>query len=194
MRIPCRFNLPTSLTLLLLPLLAACAPQTPVGTEATTSVSGELQVIVVAADKVNRRMVLRGPDGNTATIDVPPEIRNFSQVMPGDTVRLTYHAQVDLFVAGMSAPITGVEFTVAGARSEPGQMPGAILGTQTRWSVQVISVDRATHTVTFREPSGKVSSMTALNPDNFALVDGLRPGTNVVVTVTRALAARIDRV
>jgi FtsP/CotA-like multicopper oxidase with cupredoxin domain len=193
MRIPCRHILLTAATSLSL-LLSACAPRTPVGTQATTSVSGELQAVVVAADKINRRMVLRGPDGNTATIDVPPEMRNFLQVMPGDTVRLTYHARVDLLVTGTSVPFTGVDFAVGAARSEPGQMPRGILGTQTRWSVQIVDVDRATHTVTFRDPSGRTSSITAMNPENFALVDGLRPGTNVVVTVTRALAASIDRV
>lgn len=193
MRILCRHILLTAAISLSL-LLNACAPRTPVGTEVTTSVSGELQAVVVATDKVSRQMVLRGPDGNMATIDVPPEMRNFSQVMPGDTVRLTYRARVDLLVAGTSAPVTGVEFAVGAARSDLGQMPRGILGTQTRWSVRIVSVDRVTHTATFQEPGGRISSITAVNPENFALVDGLRPGTNVVVTVTRALAASIDRV
>ena len=116
------------------------------------------------------------------------------QVMPGDTVRLGYRARIDFLVTGMAAPVTGIEVTVGGARAEAGQMPAGILGLQTRWSVQVLSVDTSTHTVTFREPNGAINSITAVNPANFALVDGLRPGTNVQVTVTEAFAVSVDRV
>jgi hypothetical protein len=73
-------------------------------------------------------------------------------------------------------------------------MPAGIVGARTRRTVQVVSVDPTTHTVTFREPDGSIDSVTAINPANFAAVDGLRPGTNVVVTVTEAVAVSVEKV
>ncbi len=176
------------------PLLSACTPTTPVGTEASSVTAQDVTARVVGVDRAARTMTLMGQDGRQATVDVPPEVRNFTQVMVGDTVRIAYRARVDILVTGAAAPINGVEVLVGGTRSEAGQMPSGILGTQTRRTVQVVSVDRGTHTVTYREPDGTINSFTAVNAEHFALVDGLRPGTNVMVTVTRAIAASVDRV
>lgn len=175
-------------------LLSACSAATPVGAQTSVAQSAELTAKVVSVDHANRHMTLRGTAGNEVTLAVSPEVRNFGQVMVGDTVRFTYQARIDFLVTGTAVPVTGVEVTVGGARAATGQMPSGILGTQTRLTLQVISVDPATHTVTFRRPDGSIGSITVENPKNFAFADGLRPGTNVMVTVTEAVAASIDRV
>jgi hypothetical protein len=174
--------------------LTGCAQPTPVGTKTSTVLTSQVTAQIISLNKAKRQVTLRGANGRTATLDVPPEVRNFSQIQSGDTVRLTYRARIDALVTGATVPITGVEVTVAGGRAELGQMPAGIVGAQTRRTVQVVSVDPATHTVTFREPDGSVDSITAVNPANFAAVDGLRPGTNVLVTVTQAVAVSVDKV
>ncbi len=73
-------------------------------------------------------------------------------------------------------------------------MPAALLATQTQRSVQIVSVDRTTHTVTFKEPDGSVYTLVVQNPANYALADGLQPGTYVVVTETQVVAVSADRV
>ena len=79
------------------------------------------------------------------------------------------------------------------AGAAAGQMPAGLLGRQARLTVQVLSVDPNTHTVTFRLPDGSVDTITATNPANFAFVNGLQPGNNVLVTVTRAVLVSVDR-
>jgi hypothetical protein len=189
-----RSALLASAMLLSVETLTGCVQPTPVGTQTSAVLASEVTAQVVSVSKAKRQVTLRGANGRTATLDVPPDVRNFSQIMPGDTVRLTYRARIDALVTGAAIPITGVEVTVAGARAEAGQMPAGIVGARTRRTVQVVSVDPTTHTVTFREPDGSIDSITAVNPANFAAVDGLRPGTNVLVTVTQAVAVSVDKV
>ena len=164
------------------------------GAMANASTTREIVAQVVSVDQANRQVTLRGPNGNPATIDVPPDVRNFSQISPGDRVRLTYRARLDILVAGSNVPVRGVEVSTGAVKSEPGEMPSGILGRQTRRTVQVVSVDRPTHTVTFREPDGSINTFTAVNPDNFLLVDGLKPGTNILVTVIESVAGSVERV
>lgn len=194
MRVPPRFLVPAFATLLSTTMLSACTPPTPVGAQASAVASSDMTAQVVSVDHASRQVTLRGPDGQVATLDVPPEVRNFTQIVAGDTVRINYRARIDALVAGAAVPVTGLEVDVVGARSPAGQMPAGLLGTQTRRTVQIVSVDPTTHTVTFREPDGSLNSIQAMNPANFAFVDGLRPGTNVLVTVTRAVAVSVDRV
>ena len=109
-------------------------------------------------------------------------------------MRVSYYARVDFEVAGNQAPVEGVIEQGSGVRAPAGQMPAALLATQTQRSVQIVSVDRTTHTVTFKEPDGSVYALVVQNPANYALADGLQPGTYVVVTETQVVAVSADRV
>lgn len=183
-----------SATLLTMGLLSGCTPTTPIGAQTSVSAAHAVTASVVAVDKANREITLRGHDGREATFDVPPEVRNFNQIMAGDTVRLSYRARMDFLVTGSNVPVSGVEVMVGSARAPTGQMPAGLLGGRMRLTVQILSVDRNSHTVTFRLPDGSVDAVTAVNPANFVFVDGLRAGTNVLVTVTQAVAVAVDRV
>ena len=175
-------------------VLSGCTPRTPVGAQTSASAPAATSATVGSGDKANRQITLRGQDGREATFDVPPEVRNFNQIMAGDTVRLSYRARMDFLVTGSSVPVSGVEVTVGAAGAPAGQMPAGLLGARTRLTVQILSVDRNSHTVTFRLPDGTIDTATAMNPANFAFVDGLQAGTNVLVTVTQAVAVSVDRV
>jgi hypothetical protein len=50
----------------------------------------EIQATVTAIDKAKRTVTVKGPRGNTKTLTVGKEARNFDQVKVGDTVTLTY--------------------------------------------------------------------------------------------------------
>lgn len=183
-----------SATLLATGLLSGCTSPTPTGAQVSVSAAHDVIATVVAVDKVNRHITVRGQDGREATLDVPPEVRNLTQIMAGDTVRLSYRARIDFLVTGSTVPVNGVEVSVGAVGAAAGQMPSGLLGAQARLTVQIVSVDQSTHTVTFRLPDGSVDTITAMNPANFAFVDGLQAGTNVLITVTQAVAASVDRV
>ena len=79
------------------------------------------------------------------------------------------------------------------ARAPVGARPAAIWAARTQRSVQIMSVDKFSHTVTFREHDGSVHSVTAQNPANYAFADGLQPGSYLTVVATEAVAVSVDK-
>src|SRR5256885_9148613 len=118
-------------------LLVACASSKPSGPPPievqSTGVPGEAAAVrsrkvtatVLAVDTAARRLTLKGGDGKTETIDVPPEVRRFDEIAARDTIDV--HVQEGLLFeyqpAGSAfvAPTAGVP----GARARPHPPPGA---------------------------------------------------------------------
>src|SRR5262245_64055049 len=50
-----------------------------------------LSATVEAIDVEHRLLSLRGESGRTATIEIPPEVRNLDQVKVGDKLSVKYH-------------------------------------------------------------------------------------------------------
>jgi hypothetical protein len=137
---------------------------------------------------------LQDSAGQAATVQASDAVQNFDQIKVGDTVRVDYEERVDVRVqGGATPPIPGVIVQAAGTHAAKGQKPNGAFVVSAKRSVQIVSVDRTSHTVTFREPDGTLDSIVVQNPDNFALADGLRPGTIVDVTETVATAVAVQR-
>src|SRR2546427_12671336 len=79
-------------------LPVACASSNPSGPPPievqSTGVPGEPAAVrsrkvtatVLAVDTAARRLTLKGGDGKTETIDVPPEVRRLDEIAAGDTI------------------------------------------------------------------------------------------------------------
>ena len=69
---------------------------------ALTTASGK----VTAVDPATRTITLQGANGNTVDVLAGPEVRNFQQIKPGDTLTLDYYESVavDVRPAGSGAP------------------------------------------------------------------------------------------
>jgi len=172
--------------------IAGCTPATPPGTSASADSSDQARATVIGVDKARRALTLRAPDGRTGQLVVSSAVRNFDQIAVGDTVRVTTYSHVTVTTTGNTAlPATIAE----GAVTAPsGSKPAGIFASRMQRSVQIVSVDRIGHTVTFREPDGSVDSFTVQNPANFAMADGLRPGSYVTVVATDAVAVSVDKI
>ncbi|GFN25363.1 hypothetical protein ADE_10610 [Achromobacter denitrificans] len=61
---------------------------------------------VTAVDQASRTITLQGENGNTVEIMAGPNVRNFQQIKPGDTLTLDYYESVAVAVrpAGSGAP------------------------------------------------------------------------------------------
>jgi hypothetical protein len=179
---------------LLLPLaLTDCVPATRPGATASATYSDQATAKVIGVNKSDRLITLQDPEGQVGTVQAPEAVRNFDQITTGDTVLIDYQKHIVIEVQGNVAPIPGVIVQTAVARAPKGHKPGGIFLTKTRRSVEIVSVDRASHTVTFREPDGTLDSLVVENPKNFALADGLRPGTVVDVTETDSTALAVQK-
>jgi hypothetical protein len=174
--------------------LGACTPATPPGATASTTYSDQAKVKVTGVDRSSRMITLQDARGQTTTVRASDAVRNFDQIMVGDTVTVDYQERIEILVRGVNAaPIQGVIVGVGADRAAKGQTPAAAMVLSAKRSVEIVSVDRSSHTVTFREPDGSVDSIVVQNPNNFALADGLRPGTIVDVTVTAVAAVVVQK-
>ena len=86
----------------------------------------EIRARVVEIDRADRTVTLRGPKGNVVTVDVPPGVKNFSQMRVGDDVVVRHLAAV---VAELEpvAKRTGIRErieTTETAQAPAGGMPG----------------------------------------------------------------------
>jgi hypothetical protein len=183
-----------TLALLSASALAACTPATPPGATAGADYSEQMTAKVTGVNKARRQVTVQTTDGDSMTIQVADSVQNFDQIQVGDTVRVNYKERVDVRVAGNVQPIDGMIMHASEARAPKGQKPAGVGTVTAERSVQIVSVDKTSHTVTFRESDGSLDSLVVQNPANFAFADGLQPGTIVDVMDTATLAISIDRI
>jgi hypothetical protein len=173
-------------------LLSACAskPPEPVSVENTQSISAKVEAI----DHDKRLVSLRAPNGRAATVEVAPDVRNLDQVQPGDSVVVKYHQALaaQLVKKGSTDTRDRVDVTDAVARAEPGQRPGAAVGSKVTTTVVIDSVDQSFQTVTFRGPNGMLRTVAVETPQGKEFIQRLRRGDEVEVTYTEALAVSVE--
>jgi hypothetical protein len=185
-------------SLLLLSLVAAAtAPlaanaQQPTQTVVTSPGKGTISetvkvtATVEAIDKAKRTVTLKGPK-RTETIAVSPEARNFDQVKVGDKVTVEYVQALSLELRKPGqAPVSAA--AAGGARTEPGQKPGGIVGAQVTATTDVIDLDPARQVVVIKGPQGNVFELKVRDPEQFKLV---KKGDQIQVTYTEAIALAV---
>ena len=145
---------------------------------------------VKAIDKSQRTVTLERPDGRTVTLRVPPAARNFDQVKVGDTVRAEYLDAVALFVRKSGGPPQVGEKTAVAVAPE-GEKPAGMMVETVELTARVEAIDLAARTVTLRGPEGNVRVVTV--DESVERLDAVKPGDEVVVRHTQALALTLDR-
>jgi hypothetical protein len=145
---------------------------------------------VEAVDKSQRTVTLRRADGRTITLKVPPEARNFDQIQPGDTVRAEYLDAVAIFLRKAGAPPQAAQRTAV-AVAPKGEMPAGVIVDTVEVTAKVEAVDGIARTLTLRGPDG--GTRTVKVDQSVKVLDEIRPGDEVVMRHTEALALKIDR-
>jgi hypothetical protein len=173
---------------------AACTPPTPPGTTTGVTYNQTLTAKVVDINKASRGLTLQLPDGRTVPLQVSNDVQNYDQIRVGDMVNAIYQERIDVEVMGKVTPIDGVIVNAAQANAPKGQKPAGGWAISAKRSVTIVSVDRTSHTVTFRETDGSLDSLVVKNPANYPIADGLQPGTVVNVTETAALAVAVSKI
>jgi len=148
---------------------------------------------VTAIDQNTRKVTLVGPQGNTFTVVASDEVRNLSQVKPGDTVVVRYHSSV-VFVLG--APGTQApenSMSVAGGRAAPGQMPAGVAGTRLVVTGLVVGVDPVAHTVSLVDRSGgAVRTIDVVDPERQKQLVRIKVGDTITAVISEAIAVSVE--
>jgi hypothetical protein len=170
-------------------LISACAQTENMerpGAVATDTV--QTQATVIAVNRPEREVVLRGEDGTTMGYILDDRVRNFDQIEVGDVVTAQYYEAVAIAVQ----PSTGeprAEETGSFQRAPLGDKPGMETTRVRELTARVENIDYDNRVVTLRGPSGQVRKVK-VGPEvkNFAAV---KKGDQVLVRHTEAVAIAV---
>jgi hypothetical protein len=192
-----RFFATRSIPLLVAPLalLAGCATTDETPAPAKVEATEEVRATVEAVDPVTRMMSLKGPDGNVVTLKVDNEVRNLPQVKVGDQVVVRYYTALGAQLVSRGGTATGANVPETGvtlSRAEEGARPAGVINTQASMVVKIKEVDTKNNTVTFYGEDGLMRTFPVQTPQGQEFVKKLKPGDEVGLTYTEALAVSVE--
>ena len=150
----------------------------------------ELKATVDAIDYTKRLATLTGPEGNTVTVKVGPQVKNLDQVKAGDQIVVRHYESVALFVRKSGEPPAATE-AAAVAVAPKGQKPGGIMVDTVEITAKVEAIDYAKRTVTLKGPEGKTRTIK-VDPSVKRFRE-IKKGDEVVVRHTEALAISVRK-
>ena len=175
---------------------SAAPPEPAKAVPQNVNVAKTLQVsaTVEYIDVPSRIVELKTPEGRTEVVQVNPEVRNLDQVKVGDKVVVKYHQSIaaEIKPKGTSTTLNKVDESVGAARAAPGAMPGGAVSKVATTTVVVQSVDPTTNTLVFKGSDGFIRDVQVEDPQAQKFIATLKPGDEVEVTFTEALAVSVE--
>jgi hypothetical protein len=149
-----------------------------------------MSATVEAIDKADRKITLKGPEGNVFTIVAGEEVRNFKEIKVGDEVHAEYYQSVAVSL-GKPGEEPEVTASVGAVRAEKGKKPGAVAVETVDVVVPVRAIDRENRTVTFQGPSGILRTVGV--DDGIMSYDQLKVGDTIQLRYTEAVAIWVTK-
>jgi hypothetical protein len=139
----------------LLSLLGVTA--TTIAAQETVPVTGVAEIItstvrVQAVNLGKRQLTVRNQEGETFTIDVPPEVRRLTEIRPGDVIVAEHREAlaVGLHRTDASTGIRERREAVSVERAGMDQPPGIVARETVQVLANVVAIDKAQRKVTIR--------------------------------------------
>jgi hypothetical protein len=144
---------------------------------------------VLAVDRENRIVTLRGTNDNVIDVKVGPEARNFDQIEIGDQVNITYYDSLAVYI-GEPGSKPGVMKSDSLTRAPKGEKPAGMIMETSDISATVQAIDRTERKVTLKGPKGKIKTVNVEN--SVTSFDRLKVGDTVHVRYTEAVAISVE--
>ncbi len=174
-------------------LAAPCQAQGTANMGAGESEVVTYEATVQAIDYEKRTVTLVGPAGETKTLNVGKEVRNFNQIQPGDAVIAQYQESIAYVVAPPGTKIPKDMLAIAEARAAPGEMPAGGVASKSVITGLVTGVDVGAHTISMIDPAGgKVRTFAVKNPTYQSMLPSIKAGDTVTAVVAEALVVAVD--
>lgn len=148
----------------------------------------ELQATVSAIDAAKRSFTLKDDQGNSRTVQAPPEMRNFNQLKVGDRVKAVVVMERVVYLRKPGeAAVDGAAGMVATARL--GEKPAMVSADTIEITAVVKSIDTAQRTASLQLADGSLHTVK-VRPD----VEMKREyiGRQVVLRITSAVAISVE--
>ena len=171
------------------------APKDAAAKKDSAKVSDEAteKATVVAVDKATRTVTLKNKEGKTFPVTCGPEVRNFDQIAPGNVVVVRYVRSLEVAMVKPGEAAAPPSAAVAAGRAEPGAKPGVAVAGQVTATVKIESVDPEKHVVVFTPPGGGLRVVAVQRPEGREFMKGLKPGDQVQITWTEAVAISVEK-
>jgi hypothetical protein len=174
-------------TVLLSLVILALGPVTPEPPQAPNVVTRE-STVTATVDRIERSsrvVTLRSDDNVVRSVYVDPKVAVFDELRVGDVVVIRFVESVIVQVQPNAQP-SAVRDTTDEARTARGDQ----VVTQAKVVVTVENIDSQRMLVSYRMQDGQ-RAVRGVNDKR--LLEGLRPGDRVEITVTRERAVEIQR-
>jgi hypothetical protein len=175
-----------------LALLAACLLLMPAAAqEPNTSVreAVTLSGTVERIDRPSRTLTVNVDNSFKQSLYVPPDFKIFDELKAGDRVVARIRESVVVSARPGLKPQL-LKDTTADAAKKPRDAKDSQLGQQLTIVVTIESVDRTTNWVTYKTADNRRATRGVLDPK---LLDGLKPGDIIEVTLTRERVIELQR-
>lgn len=144
---------------------------------------------VVAVNREERILTLKGQDGVESSFKAGPEVRNFAQIESGDRLKVELTRQYLSYVRAHNTPLPkGEDFKVTVA--PPGARPRMLVMSTSQHTGTIQSINLLKRTATVRFPDGH-RQVFHVRPD--VSMTRHRVGEQVVFRTTESIAIRISR-
>lgn len=191
-----KFNILFAAVLLITSLSATAGeakPESAAEERVMPSFSASRQMTVTAqVDAINhetREVTLTGPEGNQYSFVASEEARNLGQVSVGDNVYAEVFEEVTINLVEGDGEQAGAGELAAMARTDEGEMPGAMVVDTQIVTMTVEEINIEANTFKLKGPQGNVQQFEAQNPENLKLA---KIGDLVVITRTSAVALSVE--
>lgn len=168
------------------------SPASPSRTRVKISSELSATADVVAIDRDDRVVTLRGEDGRLIEVVAGPEVRNFDRIAVGNKLRVRYEQSLTATLSPPGENPGPAVAAVGAARAKPGEMPAGGLGVAFSLRVRIESVDVPNNIVVASPGSGDLIAHRIATPEGREFVRGLKIGDVVRLDYSEALALAIE--
>jgi hypothetical protein len=149
----------------------------------------QLTASVVGVDKEAHTVTLKGPEGNTLTLEA--QAYNMKKIDIGDTVNVEYVQNMSIEVFANDGMEPGAGIIAATAENVEGETPAAMELVTTVATATVEEINIEANTFKLKWPGGEIEEYEAQNPENLKKAD---VGDLVVTTFTEAIAVTLNEI
>ncbi|CAN7386918.1 hypothetical protein LJR219_002357 [Phenylobacterium sp. LjRoot219] len=175
-------------TLAAIGLAAPCASLAKPATVVQNTQQASEKVTVVSIDLGTRHLVVRKENGETASLKVPPEVRNLANLKPGDTITATYTLSTEFALSPPNQPLPADTDTVIAARAKQGDLPAAVIANRVVVTGAVLAIDTQANTLKVVSPQGgQVHTFVVASPEGRRVMGQLKPGDKITAYITESL-------
>jgi hypothetical protein len=160
----------------------------------TVTDEAQIMATIESVDQQDRSVLLRGPRGGLVTVVASPDVRNFSQLKPGDRVVVRYREALAANLAKPGTTPPPLQVSQQTQRAPAGDKPAGEVTKTVQARVTITGVDPAHNMVSFVGPAQVQRTVEVLDPDMQTFIKTIKVGDQVDLTYSEALALSVEPV